>query len=108
MQDGEKEAAAHETGEILVKGPNVTSGYLNKSEELKDGWLHTGDIGYLDEEGFLFVLDRRSDLIISGGENIYPAEIEGVLNSHPAITESGVIGKKDDKWGEIPIAFIVK
>ncbi len=107
MQDGEKEAAAHETGEILVKGPNVTSGYLNKSEELKDGWLHTGDIGYLDEEGFLFVLDRRSDLIISGGENIYPAEIEGVLNSHPAITESGVIGKKDDKWGEIPIAFIV-
>ena len=105
--DGEREAAL-ETGEIVVKGPNVTSGYLNKSEELKDGWLHTGDIGYLDEEGFLFVLDRRSDLMISGGENIYPAEIEGVLNSHPFIRESGVMGRKDDKWGEIPIAFIVK
>ena len=65
MQDEEKEAAANETGEIVVKGPNVTSGYLNRSEELKDGWLHTGDIGYLDEEGFLFVLDRRSDLLIS-------------------------------------------
>ena len=108
MQDGEKEAAVDETGEIVVKGPNVTSGYLNKSEELKDGWLHTGDIGYLDEEGFLFVLDRRSDLIISGGENIYPAEIEGVLNSHPSIPESGVVGRKDDKWGEVPVAFIVK
>ena len=108
MQDEEKEAAADETGEIVVKGPNVTSGYLNKSEKLKDGWLHTGDIGYLDEEGFLFVLDRRSDLMISGGENIYPAEIEGVLNSHPSIRESGVVGRKDDKWGEIPIAFIVK
>jgi len=108
IQDGKKEAKAKEPGEIVVKGPNVTSGYLNSDKDLKDGWLHTGDIGYLDEEGFLFVLDRRSDLIISGGENIYPAEIEGVLNSHPAIREAGVIGRKDEKWGEIPVAFLVK
>ncbi|GLB58614.1 o-succinylbenzoate--CoA ligase [Cytobacillus sp. NCCP-133] len=106
---GEKTDAG-EAGEILVKGPNVTKGYLNRDDEnskgTKDGWLSTGDIGYLDQEGFLYVLDRRSDLIISGGENIYPAEIEGVLVSHPSINDAGVIGMKDDVWGEVPIAFI--
>ncbi|KAB2338919.1 o-succinylbenzoate--CoA ligase [Cytobacillus depressus] len=109
--NGEK-ASPTEAGEILVKGPNVTKGYLNKKEETKskivDGWLSTGDIGYLDEEGFLYVLDRRSDLIISGGENVYPAEIEGILASHPAISDAGVIGLKDEQWGEVPAAFIVK
>jgi O-succinylbenzoic acid--CoA ligase len=88
----------------------VTKGYLNREEEtskrIKDGWLSTGDIGYLDAEGFLYVLDRRSDLIISGGENIYPAEIEGVLVSHPGIADAGVIGMKDDVWGEVPVAFV--
>ena len=112
IHEGKKEAAANEAGEIVVKGPNVTSGYLNRAKEtskdLNEGWLHTGDIGYLDDEGFLFVLDRRSDLIISGGENIYPAEIEGVLTSHPAIRDAGVIGRQDEKWGEVPVAFIVK
>ncbi|WP_394239500.1 o-succinylbenzoate--CoA ligase [Niallia oryzisoli] len=110
IQD-DREAAANETGEIVVKGPNVTSGYLNRDSigrDFQEGWLHTGDIGYLDDDGFLFVLDRRSDLIISGGENIYPAEIEGVLTSHPAIQDAGVIGKQDDKWGQIPVAFLVK
>ncbi|WP_071393757.1 o-succinylbenzoate--CoA ligase [Bacillus tuaregi] len=110
MQDG-REVAAFETGEIVVKGPNVTNGYLNREMETnkdrQDGWLHTGDIGYLDEDGFLYVLDRRSDLIISGGENIYPAEIEGVLTAHPAIKDAGVIGRQDNKWGEVPIAFLV-
>ncbi len=104
-------AGPDETGEIMVKGPNVTIGYLNREEEtshkLVDGWLSTGDIGYLDGEGFLYVLDRRSDLIISGGENIYPAEIEGVLTSHHNIVDAGVIGMKDERWGEIPIAYIV-
>lgn len=108
MGDEKKEAAMNEIGEIVVKGPNVTPGYLNKDKNSNNDWLHTGDIGYLDEEGFLFVLDRRSDLIISGGENIYPAEIEGVLASHPAIDEAGVIGESDEKWGAIPVAFIVK
>ena len=112
MTEDKREAVACEAGEITVKGPNVTSGYLNREEasrkDIQDGWLHTGDIGYLDEEGFLFVLDRRSDLIISGGENIYPAEIEGVLTSHPAVMDAGVIGREDDKWGEVPAAFIVQ
>ena len=104
-------AEEHVVGEIVVKGPNVTCGYLHREEEtaqkLVDGWLYTGDIGYLDEEGFLYVLDRRSDLIISGGENIYPAEIEGVLMSHSSVLDAGVIGMKDERWGEVPVAFIV-
>ncbi|RSD27894.1 o-succinylbenzoate--CoA ligase [Mesobacillus subterraneus] len=99
-------------GEILVKGPNVTIGYLNRADEtagkIREGWLHTGDIGYLDQDGFLYVLDRRSDLIISGGENIYPAEIEGVLLSHPGVADAGVIGMSDEQWGQVPVAFIVK
>lgn len=99
-------------GEIIVKGPNVTIGYLNRADEtadkIRNQWLHTGDIGYLDKDGFLYVLDRRSDLIISGGENIYPAEIEGVLLSHQGVADAGVIGAEDNKWGQVPVAFIVK
>ncbi|TRM13014.1 o-succinylbenzoate--CoA ligase [Lentibacillus cibarius] len=98
-------------GEILVKGPMVTKGYYNNREAtekvIADGWLATGDLGYTDEEGFLYVADRRKDLIISGGENIYPTEIEGVLAAMEAIDEVGVTGKKDDKWGQIPVAFVV-
>lgn len=98
-------------GEIIVKGPMVTNGYYKKTEanekSFKNGWLYTGDLGYLDEEGFLYVVDRRTDLIISGGENIYPAEIEDVLQKMPQIKEAGVIGKKDAEWGEVPIAFVV-
>jgi o-succinylbenzoate---CoA ligase len=99
-------------GEILVKGPNVTIGYLNRpdvtADKIREKWLHTGDIGYLDSDGFLYVLDRRSDLIISGGENIYPAEIEGVLLSHPGVADAGVIGAPDEQWQQVPVAFIVK
>lgn len=107
----DREAKPGEAGEIIVFGPNVTKGYFNRpdatAEAIKDGWLYTGDIGYVDKEGFLYVLDRRSDLIISGGENIYPAEIEAVLSSHPAIFEAGVTGIPNDKWGQVPIAFVV-
>ncbi len=99
-------------GEIVVKGPNVTHGYFKREdatrETIIDGWLHTGDLGYLDEEGFLYVLDRRSDLIISGGENIYPAQIEEVLLANPKVAEAGVVGKADEQWGQVPAAFIVK
>ena len=106
-----KQAEANEAGEIVVFGPNVTKGYWNRPDATKEaiqaGWLHTGDIGYLDEDGFLYVLDRRSDLIISGGENVYPAEIESVLSSHPAVFEAGVRGIEDEKWGKVPIAFVV-
>lgn len=98
-------------GEILLKGPSITPGYLHDETATKaafaDGWFKTGDIGYLDEEGFLFVLERRSDLIISGGENIYPTEIEHVIATYEAVKEVAVVGKHDDKWGSVPVAFIV-
>ncbi|PMC36926.1 o-succinylbenzoate--CoA ligase [Bacillus sp. UMB0899] len=110
MKDG-KVCSAYEEGEILVKGPNITKGYWKRGEATQkaftEEWFHTGDQGYIDEDGFLFVLDRRSDLIISGGENIYPAEIENVLLSHHAVVDAGVIGIEDKKWGQVPYAFIV-
>lgn len=97
-------------GEICIRGPHVTPGYIGRfaqKEATIEGWLHTGDIGYIDEDGYLFVVDRRADLIISGGENIYPAEIENVLLGHPAVKEAGVCGKDDEKWGQVPSAYIV-
>ena len=103
--------APGEPGEIVARGPSITPGYLNRPDEsaaaLRDGWLHTGDIGYLDGDGYLYVLDRRDDLIISGGENVYPAEVEGVLQSHPAVVEAGVIGIEDLAWGRRPCAVVV-
>jgi O-succinylbenzoic acid--CoA ligase len=100
-----------DAGEIVVRGPTVTPGYLNRREEsaraLRDGWLHTGDIGYVDEGGYLYVLDRRDDLIVSGGENVYPAQIEAALQSHPAVAEAGVYGVADARWGQVPAAAVV-
>lgn len=108
-QDGE-ETAPGEVGEILIRGPNVTAGYFERPEEtakaIRDGWLHTGDLGYMDDEGFLYVLDRRNDLIISGGENVYPAEVEAVLSAHPHIVEAGVVGVPDKQWGQVPVAVV--
>lgn len=99
-------------GEIYVKGPMVTKGYFNNKRAnevvFHDGWLATGDLGYVDDEGFLYVVDRRNDLIISGGENIYPTEIEHTLRKLSGIKDVGVVGKKDATWGEVPVAFIVK
>ena len=103
--------AAGEPGEILVRGPSITPGYLNHPEEsaraLRGGWLHTGDIGYLDVEGYLYVLDRRDDLIVSGGENVYPAEVENALQAHPSVLEAGVVGMADERWGQTPVGFVV-
>lgn len=101
---------AEEHGEVYIKGPHVTPGYIGRFQNdnhLVDGWLPTGDIGYLDEEGYLYIVDRRSDLIISGGENVYPAEIENVLAGHSKVREVGVCGKEHPIWGQTPIAFIV-
>jgi len=99
-------------GEILVRGPTITAGYLDRAEAnaraFRDGWFHTGDIGQMDEEGYLYVLDRRDDLIISGGENVYPAEVESVLRSHPAVVDAGVVGKPHKDWGQSPVAFVVQ
>lgn len=104
-------AKTNEIGEVLVKGPMVISNYFNNEEatveSFKEGWLKTGDLGYLDEENFLYIVDRRSDLIISGGENIYPTEIENTLLNHDNIKEVAVVKKTDDKFGYVPAAFIV-
>ncbi len=103
-------AAAREPGVICLRGPSITPGYDHRpdatAQAIQDGWLTTGDIGYLDDEGYLYVLDRRSDLIISGGENVYPAEIEAALLSHPDVVEAGVCGRADEQWGQVPVAFV--
>ncbi|MFD2628960.1 o-succinylbenzoate--CoA ligase [Oceanobacillus kapialis] len=98
-------------GEIWVKGPMVTNGYFKKEDAtnkaMQEGWLATGDLGYVDEEGFLYVVERRTDLIISGGENIYPSEIESVLSAFTGVREVGVTGQVDPIWGSKPVAFLV-
>lgn len=99
-------------GEIIVKGPCMMSGYFNQEEATEKakykGWYHSGDIGYLDEEGYLWVKDRVDDMIISGGENIYPREVEDLLYEHDGILDVAIIGEPDDYWGERVIAFVVK
>ncbi len=100
-----------ERGEVLVRGPNVTAGYWNMPEATAaaidaDGWFHTGDVAYEDEDGCLYICDRVKDMIISGGENVYPAEVESVLFRHPAVTEVAVIGLPDPKWGETVAAIV--
>lgn len=106
-----RSASPGEPGEIVLKGPTITPGYAGRPEAtaraFQDGWFATGDIGYLDTDGYLYVLDRRADLIISGGENVYPAEIESILRSHPAVEEAGVCGQPDPQWGQVLIAFVV-
>ncbi len=105
-----EDAAPKVPGEALVKGATVMRGYYGDQAStdaaLRDGWLHTGDVGYLDEDGDLFVLQRREDLIVSGGENIYPAEVEDVLRKHPAVAEAVVLGLADANWGKVAAAVI--
>ncbi|MEE4025309.1 fatty-acid--CoA ligase FadD5 [Gordonia sp. PKS22-38] len=100
-----------EVGEIVYRGPNLMKGYWQNPQGTADafrgGWFHSGDLVREDEEGFLYVVDRAKDMIISGGENIYCAEVENVLFGHDKITEAAVIGRADDKWGEIPVAVVV-
>jgi long-chain acyl-CoA synthetase len=101
----------YERGEIRVRGPQMVSSYRNRPEEtantIRDGWVYTGDIGYFDDDGYLFVVDRKKELIISGGYNIHPREVDEVLHSHPDTLEVATVGMKDSFRGEIPVAFVV-
>lgn len=107
----DRPAAVGEVGEVLVRGDTVMPGYwadaAASAQTLRDGWLHTGDTGCLDEDGFLTLKDRSKDLIIAGGSNIYPREVEEILLTHPEVSEVAVVGQPDPEWGEVPVAFVV-
>lgn len=111
VDDHETPCRTGQIGEVLTRAPGLMSGYWNNpaasSEALRGGWMHTGDLGYLDEDGFLFIVDRKKDMIISGGENIYCREVEEALANHPAVLEAAVVGVPDQKWGEAVKAFVV-
>lgn len=111
VDENDNELPRGEVGEVLIRGPQVMMGYWNLPEAtekaLKDGWMHTGDAARMDEEGFIYIQDRIKDMIVSGGENIYPAEIESALFEHDAIADTAVIGIPDEQWGESVLAFVV-
>jgi fatty-acyl-CoA synthase len=108
---GDRETETGEPGEVLVSGPNVSPGYWHDEEAtaraFEDGWLHTGDVATRDDEGYLRIVDRLKDMYISGGENVYPAEVEQALHGHPSVAECAVIGVPDETWGEVGRAFVV-
>ena len=101
-----------EAGEIVIRSPTLMTGYWDNpqatAEALRNGFLHTGDVGELDEEGYLFVVDRLKEMIVSGGENIYSREVENALMSHPEVLEAAVVGGPDARWGEVVIGFVVR
>jgi acyl-CoA synthetase (AMP-forming)/AMP-acid ligase II len=105
------EASAGEAGEILLRGPKICAGYWRDpdatTQALCDGWFRTGDIGFIDEDGYLYIVDRLKDMILSGGENVASSEVERVLYEHPEVVEAAVIGRPDPKWGEVPIGYVV-
>ncbi len=106
-----RSVATGERGEIVLRGPKVFKGYWRDAEAtaaaFAGGWFHTGDIGVRDEDGYLFIVDRLKDMIISGGENIAGSEVERALYEHPAVLEAAVVGRPDERWGEVPVAFVV-
>ena len=112
VDGGGRECPPGENGEVLLRGRHMMVGYWNRpdatAQTMRDGWLHTGDVGSVDEEGFLTIRDRMKDMLISGGENVYPAEIENLLLSHPGVSDAAVIGLPSPKWGEVPLAVVVK
>lgn len=111
VDENRKDVPVGEVGEVIVRGLHLMKGYWNlpeaTTEVLKDGWVYTGDLGYFDSKGYIFLVDRKKDMIISGGFNIYPKEIEDVISAHPKVKEVAVIGVPDDKWGEAVKAVIV-
>lgn len=111
FDDQDRDVPVGEVGEIVIRGPAVMKGYYNNpqatAETLRGGWLHTGDLGKMDEDGYVYILDRKKDMIICSGYNVYPREIEELLHTHPAVLEAAVIGIPDPKRGESPMAFII-
>ena len=111
VDEAGKEVARGEVGEIAVRGPNVMLGYWNKPEQtvqaIRNGWMHTGDGGRMDERGFIYVVDRLKDMIISGGENVFSIEVENALAQHPDVLACAVIGVPSDQWGEAVHAVVV-
>jgi O-succinylbenzoate-CoA ligase len=109
--DDGKDVPVGATGEVIIRGRHVMKGYWNRpdatADALRDGWLYSGDLGTIDEEGFVYIQDRKKDMIISGGENVYPAEIENILLTCPGVREVAVIGQPSAKWGESPLAVVV-
>ena len=111
VDDDDIAVAEGTIGEVVCRGPMVMTQYWNAQEAtdeaLRNGWMHTGDLGYVDDAGFLYVTDRKKDMIVSGGENVYPREVEDVLYEHPAVLEAAVIGVPDERWGERVHAVLV-
>ena len=111
VDEKDRDLPPGEVGEICGRSPILTPGYYKRpdltAEAIKDGWLHSGDMGYVDEDGFLYLVDRKKDMIISGGVNVYPRDIEEVVVQHPAVREVAVFGAPHDKWGETPVAAVV-
>ena len=111
VDENDQPVPVGEVGEVIARGPNIMQGYYNMREEtaavLRNGWLHTGDMGRFDEDGYLYIVERKKDLIIRGGLNIYPRDVEEVLNRHPAVIESAVIGIPSERMGEEVKAFVV-
>lgn len=111
VDDDNHDAGTNQVGELVIRGNHLYSGYWHNEEATQaaflDGWFHTGDLARRDEEGYYYIVDRKKDMIISGGENIYPVEVEAVLYSHPDVLEAAVIGIPHDKWGEVPKAYLV-
>jgi acyl-CoA synthetase (AMP-forming)/AMP-acid ligase II len=111
MKDDGTEAAAGEEGEIVLRGPKVSVGYWRDPEATarahRGGWFHTGDVGVFDADGYLYIVDRLKDMILSGGENVASLEVERVLYEYPAVAEAAVVGRPHQRWGEVPVAFVV-
>ncbi len=110
VDENDSEVKQGDQGEIIIRGPNIMKGYFGQPEEtamaLRNGWLHSGDVGRFDEEGYLYIVDRIKDIIITGGENVYPKEVEDLLHQHPAVNECGVVGLPHSEYGEAVTAFV--